>query len=132
VASQTTDEQRQTLVEQFIDAFDKSQDAYDLSIRTLASAAVAVTVSLGVALEGFGGLGVAAVGCFLGSLFANLVSYWTAMVDTYRRATNARRGGELDVEWNKWTWTTHACNFTAGAAFLAGGVLLALFVNSST
>lgn len=46
MASQTTDEQRQKLVEQFIDAFDKSQDAYDLSIRTLASAAVAVTVSL--------------------------------------------------------------------------------------
>lgn len=130
MATPLTDEQRQTLIEQFADAFAQSQDAYDVSIRTLASAAVAVTVSLGVALEGFGGLGIAAVFCFLGSLLANLVSYWTAMVDTYRRANNVRRGGEPHVEWNKWTWTTHACNLAAGVAFLAGGVLLALFVRT--
>jgi hypothetical protein len=131
MADALTDEQRQTLIEQFADAFEKSQESYDLSIRTLASAAVAVTVSLGVALDGFGGLGVAAVFCFLGSLFANLVSYWTAMVDTYRRTANARTASELDVEWNKWTWTTHALNLLAGAAFGTGGILLALFVRSN-
>ncbi len=132
MGNRLTDEQRQTLVEQFADAFASSQESYDVSIRTLASAGVAVTVSLGVALEVFGRPGVGAVGCFLASLLLNLMSYWTAMGDTYRRLMEARGAPEPDVEWNGLTWVTHALNAVAGVALLTGGAMLAWFVASST
>jgi hypothetical protein len=126
-----TQEQRQTLWEQFVEVHAKSQEAYDSSIRALASAGVAVTVSLGAALEAFGSSGVAAAVGFLVSLLFNLLSYVTAQLDMRDRLRDLRAGRVAGIEGNWWTKATHVLNALAGIAFLVGGALLALFVAST-
>jgi hypothetical protein len=127
-----TPEERGTLWEQFIAAHEKSEEAYDTSIRTLASAGVGVTASLGVALGEFGLVGVAAASAFLGSLVFNLISYVTAQFDLRKRLADLRIGHDEGIEGNRWTTATKLLNALAGLAFIAGGALLALFVTSTT
>jgi hypothetical protein len=57
--TELTPEERQTLWEQFVDVYAHSQESFDTSVRTLAAAGVATTVSLATALHHFDGSGVA-------------------------------------------------------------------------
>jgi hypothetical protein len=58
---------------------------FDASVRTLAAAGIAVTVTLATALKTIDRLGTAAVVAFVISLGANLVSYATWQMDLRRR-----------------------------------------------
>jgi len=81
MATSLTEQERQILRDQYIDAYDSSQRAYDVTVRTLAAAGIAVTASLGTASDGLGRLGGAAIACFVASLAANVASYVTAQND---------------------------------------------------
>ena len=50
MARTLTNEQRDTLWEQFVEAYEKSQHSYDLNVRALAAGGIDVNASLGKAL----------------------------------------------------------------------------------
>ena len=127
-----TPDQRQTLVEQFIEADDKSQDSFDSSVRALSSAGVAATVALGVALEAFGRLGLAAAAAFLLSLIANLFSYVTARRDMHQRIDDLRADRDDRIAGTGWKRATEVLNAVSGVAFTVGGGLLAWFIFTTT
>jgi hypothetical protein len=131
-SNELSEEDRRIVWEQFVEVYAHSQEAYDSSIRTLASAGVGVTVSLGTALDVFPGRGIAAVSAFLGSLVFNLLSYTTAQLDMRARLDCLRERPYVGIEGNRWTKATKVLNCLAGAAFIAGGALLAAFVASAT
>lgn len=123
------EQDRRTLWEQFCEVHAKQQESYDSSIRALAAAGVAVTVSLGTALDGLTGLGTVAVILFLVSLALNLLSYLTSQRDMTVRLNTLRDEGLTEaVEGNGWTLGTKILNGAAGAALVVGGVFLAWFV----
>lgn len=132
-ASGLTDEQRQTLWEQFVQVYGEEQKSFDSSVRTLSAAGIGVTVSLAAALdEPLLATGAWAVAAFVASLAFNLFSYVSAQLDMRARLACLRDGHEEGVEGNGWTRTTTGLNVLAGLFWIAGGVLLAIFVNSST
>jgi hypothetical protein len=127
-----SDEERRTLWEQFVEVYAHSQESYDSSIRTLAAAGVGVAVSLAAALESLNTAGVWAIVLFLSSLGWNLGSYATAQLDMRTRIACLRDDRHEGLEGNRWTVATRVMNVAAGAALIAGGGLLALFVSSET
>jgi hypothetical protein len=129
---QLSEEDRRIVWEQFVEVYAHAQETYDSSIRTLASAGIGVTVSIGTALHAFPGRGVAAVLTFIGSLISNLVSYGTAQLDMGARLECLRHRQYAGIEGNRWTTTTKVLNLIAGATFVAGAALLAAFVASAT
>jgi hypothetical protein len=129
--SDYTEDQRQALWEQFCDVYTDQQEAFDSSVRTLAAAGVAVTASLGTALDGLAGWGVAAIAVFLVSLGANLVSHVTSQFDMKARLNVLREGRMDGIERNRWTTATTAFNVLAGVSLVAGGACLATFVSLS-
>jgi hypothetical protein len=131
-ANSLTEEQRQTLWEQFVQVYGEEQKAYDSSVRALSAAGVAVTVSLATALRDMPATGTLAVVLFLVSLGINLASYVTSQLDMRARLACLRSGREEGVEGNNWTIATTILNGIAGLAFIAGGVSLAFFVSRST
>jgi hypothetical protein len=130
-SNELSDEQRQTLWEQFVEVYAEEQKSYDNSVRTLAAAGVAVTVSLATALKEMPASGKAAVALFVVSLGVNLASHVTAQLDMRARLACLRQGQEEGIEGNRWSTATHALNVVAGIAFIAGSVLLAVFVSGS-
>jgi hypothetical protein len=129
--NELSDEERQILWEQFGDVHARSQQAYDDAVRTLAAAGVAVTVSIAAAIGGLGETGSAAVFAFLGSLVLNFLSYATVQFDMRTRQDVVRRGVREGIDGNRWTVGTTVLNALAGAAFIAGGALLSVFVGTS-
>jgi hypothetical protein len=127
-----SEEDFRTALAQFSQVKADSQKEYDSSIRTLAAAGVAVTTSLGTALEAFPGRAVIAVICFLGSLVCTLVSFGSTQLDMNRRAEMLNSGRYGQIYGNRWTKTTTILNLFAGGTFIAGGALLAAFVKSAT
>jgi hypothetical protein len=133
VTTELTDDERRILWEQYVDTYVESQRTYDSSVRTLAAAGVAVTVSLATALDQFGTPGKRAAAFFLASLLFNLISYATAQRDMSGRLDSlSRRDDEGALEGNRWTKLTHVLNFLAGAALIAAGVYLSKFVAKAT
>jgi hypothetical protein len=126
-----TDEQRQTLWEQFVEVHADEQKAFDNSVRTLAAAGIAVTVTLATALKAMPTIGQFAVGFFVGSLGLNLASHVTSQFDMRARVASLRKGLHEGYEGNRWTIATSGCNLAAGAAFIAASVLLAVFIGTS-
>lgn len=128
---QLTDEQRQTLREQFIEVYSEQQTTFDNSVRTLAAAGIAVTVSLTAALKKMPEAGKWAVGLLVATLVCNLLSYATAQLDMGARLRSLRQKRDDKIEGTWWTWGTRALNVLAGGCFLAGAILLAVFVGTS-
>jgi hypothetical protein len=132
--SDLSDEQRQTLWEQFVELHGDAQENFDNSVRTLAAAGVAVTAAIATALDGFETAGAWAVGLFVASLIFNLASYGTQQLDMRARMDCLRRD-ETDtykgVEHTRWTRVTAFLNLSAGAAFVIGAIVLCIFVGTS-
>lgn len=124
--------ERQILWEQFVEVHAKVQESYDSSVRALAGGGVGITVSLATALHSLSGTGIAAVALFLASLGSNVLSYATAQMDMRTRTEDLRTGRYERIEGNNWTKGTTALNVIAGITLLAGGVLLAAFVATTT
>jgi hypothetical protein len=126
-----TDDERETLLAQFVDAITHAEDAYDESIRVLAAGGVAVTVSIATARHGFSGGGVPAIIALLASLGLTLFSHQASRLDVKHRLK------ELDEETYNPTiegWRTRVTvwmNGLAGVALLLGAILLAVFVSGS-
>jgi hypothetical protein len=128
-----SEEDYRILWEQFTDVYSHSQQEYDSSIRPLASAGIAVVASIGTALKTFDLWAVASVAAFLASVGFNLVSYGTAQLDMRCRQGALLRTRRYESALrSKWTRVTTVLNLLAGAAFIAGGVLLAFFVAAAT
>jgi hypothetical protein len=128
-----TEADRRTLWEQFVEVHAKSEESYDASVRTLAAGGVGVTASLATALHSLAGTGIAAVSLFLTSLLFNFVSNVTEQLDMHARIDCLRAAHRYEgAEGNRWTKATHALNWLAGAALIAGGALLAIFIASRT
>lgn len=123
-----TPAERQTLWEQFVGVYSEAQKTYDSSVRTLAAAGAAITVSLATALEGLSGSGEFAVFLFLVSLGLNLLSYVTVQFDMNVRLACLREDRDEGMEGNRWTQATRWLNVLAGVALVAGGTFLAIFV----
>jgi hypothetical protein len=124
-------DERLKLWEQFVGVHAEAQKVFDDSVRTIAAAGVAVTVSLATALKGLDGKGVASVALFLASLGFNVVSYATAQLDMNARLDSLREGRSDGVDGNAWTKATTAFNVGQGVAVIAGGALLAAFIKSN-
>jgi hypothetical protein len=122
---------RRIVWEQFVDVYAHSQESFDSSIRTLAAGGVAVTVSIAAAFEELGTAGLVAVFLFLISLSFNLGSHATEQLDMRARLDCLRERRADRIEGNGWTTTTTVLNVLAGAALVAGGVLLATFAASA-
>jgi hypothetical protein len=131
-SEELTEDDRRLLWAQFVEVYTHAQESYDTSIRALASAGVGVTASLGATLHKFPSEGIAAVAVFLSSLTLNLLSYGTAQFDMRARLRSLGSRTYEGAEGNRWTSATSILNFAAGAAFVAGGLLLALFVSAAT
>lgn len=129
---QLSDQDRQTLREQFVDAHAHAEESFDDSVRTLAAGGVGVTVSLATALHEFSGWTIGAVALFLISLASNLFSFETQRSDVDQRIRVLEGGGVDGIEGNRWTRVTRTLNLSAGVGLLAGGVVLAVFVGTST
>ena len=127
-----TEDQRQTLWEQFVEVYGEEQKSFDASVRALSAAGIGVTVSLAAALDEPLATGGWAVAAFVASLSCNLFSYVTSQLDMRARMACLRDGHEEGVEGNGWTVTTTILNILAGVFWIVGAVLLAVFVNSST
>lgn len=124
---------REKLWEQFVSEHGKAQEDFDSSLRTLAGAGLAITVSLATALNGLPGTGLAAAATFLGSLLLNLGSYVFVQLDMNARREALKENpatfeGAERSRWTTWTWLS---NVGAGAALLAAGVLLVVFIARS-
>ena len=123
--------QRQVVWGQFVEVYSNSQKSYDNSVRTMAAAALAVTVSIGTALNGLQSDGVTAAALFLISLGLNFVSYLTAQLDMKARLNVLRTERTEGIDGNGWTVVTTALNVSAGITLIAGGVFLASFAASA-
>lgn len=91
------DDERKTLWRQYAQVHAESQETYDSSVRTLAAAGLAATLSLATTLQNLDGWGVATVAALLVALAANLLSFATAQLDMRRRLEAIRsdsRGAE--------------------------------------
>jgi len=126
-------EQRERLWEQFVTEHGKAQEDFDSSLRTLAGAGLAVTVSLATALKTMPGSGLWAAGLFIGSLLLNLGSYVFVQLDMRARMDCLTKNptSYKGVEESRWTTFTWLTNVGAGLTLLAGGVLLVLFISRS-
>ena len=126
-----TKEQRVALWEQFVTEHGKAQEDFDSSLRTLAGAGLAITVSLATALKALPDTGLAAAALFLASLLVNVGSYVFVQLDMRTRMNALKvspaeyQGAERSV-WTTWTWLM---NVAAGVTLLAGGVLLVVFIS---
>lgn len=129
-----TGEQRKTLWEQFVTEHGKAQEAFDSSLRALAGAGLALTVSLATALKTLPKPGVAAAAVFLASLLLNLGSYVSAQLDMRERMRLLKLTGATyeGAERSNWTTATWLMNVAAGVALLAGGVLLVIYISRAT
>jgi hypothetical protein len=125
-------EEQQKLLEQYSDAFSDSQRTYDASLRTFAAGGLAVTTSLGTALDQLGWTGVIAIVLFLGTLVTNLVSYWSDQRDLRCRVDGVFVADPVAASGNRWTKLTTTLNYVGGAALIAGGAFLAIFVATTT
>jgi hypothetical protein len=130
-SSTLTPEQRQTLWEQFVEVYSDEQKAFDNSVRTLAAAGIGVTVTLATALKSMPAAGNCAAVCFVASLGLNLASHVTSQLDMRSRLACLRDGRDEGYERSRWTMATTLANIAAGLAFIAGSVLLAVFVSGS-
>jgi hypothetical protein len=126
-----TEEERATLWKQYAQTHAKIQETFDASIRTLAAAGLAATVSIVTALKTISGSGKGAAIAFLVSLGANLVSYATAQVDMRSRLAQVRVGSWKGADMSVWTEATFGLNVLSCIALLAGGGLLAYFVTTA-
>lgn len=131
VTEELTEEQRKALWEQFVAAHGKAQEVFDSSLRGLAGAGLALTVSLATALKVMPKVGIAAAAAFLASLLVNLGSYVSAQLDMKARLNKLKVSGYTyaGAERSAWTTVTWAMNVAAGVALLAGGVLLVVFIS---
>lgn len=120
--------ERTALWEQFAGVYERSQESYDSSVRTLAASGVVVTVSLATALGTLEQAGLAATILFLTSLALNLGSYSSALLDMRARLNCLRVGRAEGIYGNRWSSCTTALNILAGVALIFGGVLLSVFV----
>lgn len=129
--SRLEDEQRKALWEQFVAEHGKAQETFDSSLRTLAGAGLALTVSLATALRTLPEVGVAAAALFLASLLVNLGSYVFAQLDMNARMSRLRSSGATyeGTERTAWTTVTWLMNVGAGLTLLAGGILLVIFIS---
>jgi len=127
-----TDDERRALWRQYAQVHAKAQDTFDLSVRTLAAAGLAVTVALATALKELSGWGVAAVVAFLLTLGFNLLSYTTAQLDIRRRLEHVKVGDARGREETSWTTCTFVLNVFAGVALIVAGALLAWSVGASS
>ena len=127
-----SDDQRQVVFEQLVDAYAKTQDSYDTTIRSLAAGGVAITVSIGTALHAFGMSGAVAVSLFLGSLGLNLGSFATVQRDIKCRLGHLTAKRDAEAQDNAWRKLTTVLNIASGTLLLAGGIALAILVSSST
>ena len=125
------EEDRRRLWEQFVAVHSETQRTFDASVRTLAAGGVVTTASLGTALHGFTHNAVLAVAFFLGSLFANVFSYWTAQMDMNTRLEGLANERSDGVDGNGWTLATTILNVLQGLAVVAAGVFLSLFIHSN-
>ncbi len=126
-----TESEQRALWKQYAEAHASAQETFDSSVRTLAAAAVAVTVSLVAALEEVTASAAAAVVMFLVSLGVNLVSYVTAQLDLRRRMKFVGARDWSGSVKSYWTTCTVILNVLAGASLLGGGCFLAYFVATS-
>lgn len=125
-----TNEQRKALWEQFVTEHGKAQEAFDSSLRGLAGAGLALTVSLATALKTFPEVGVWAAGLFLASLLVNVLSYVSAQLDMGRRLKKLKENATYEgAERSFWTTVTWLMNVAAGLTLLAGGVLLVIYIS---
>lgn len=133
VSTALTDDQRKTLWEQFVAEHGKAQEAFDSSLRTLAGAGLALTVSLATALKALPKVGVAAAALFLVSLLVNVSSYVSVQLDMRARMGRLKLSGATyeGAERSRWTTVTWLMNVAAGIALLAGGALLLVFISRS-
>ncbi len=121
------------LWDQFAEVHSAAQKEYDSSIRTLASAGLGVTASIGTALHLFSGRAIAAVIAYLVSVACNVASHVTAQWDmNCRHAALLKTQRYESALSSKWTRRTTFLNLAAGVAFIIGGVFLALFVAAAT
>lgn len=127
--SELSEADRRTLWEQFSEVHKKSQESYDSSVRAFAAGGTGITVSLATALHALAGSGLAAISLFLASLTFNFISHVSAQFDMRSRVASLRTDRLEGVEGNRWTTTTTALNWMAGAALIAGAILLAIFVS---
>jgi hypothetical protein len=126
-----TDAERTKLWEQFVGVYAEAQQVFDSSIRTLAAAGIALTVSLATALKvHLNGAGIYAIYLFVASLFCNVVSYATAQRDMTKRLDCLTREDPTGVDGNEWTTFTTVLNIGQGLAVTAGGALLAWYIKS--
>jgi hypothetical protein len=124
-----TPEDRKTLWEQFVIEHRKAYEELDASVRTLAAAGVAVTVSLATALKTLSPAGVWAVGLFLASLGFNLLSFVGVTLDMRARLTALKENtGYVGGERSSWTPWISVANVLGGAALIGGGALLLVFI----
>jgi hypothetical protein len=125
--------QREKLWEQFVEEHGKAQEAYDTSLRALAGAGLAVTVSLGVALRELPTSGFWAAALFLIALLLNLGSYVSVQLDMRARmgALRVNPTSYQGAERSGWTTLTWLANVGAGLALVAGGLLLLKFIAGS-
>lgn len=130
-AEPLTDSEREQLVEQYVNVYAESQQAYDAAIRPFAAGGIAATVSLATALDTMSGFGLAAIGLFLAALALNLASYWPVQFDMRKRIEHAWANDRRAASWNGWTHVTTGLNVGAGLSLVAGAILLALFVSST-
>ncbi len=131
MSNELTNDEQAVLIDQFEEAYRRSQTEYDTSVRTIAAGAVAVTASLVAALGEAGWSGVLAVGFSLASLGTNLLSYWTAQFDTSARMKSVWARDRKGVFGRRWKTVTTLLNATTGLLLLAAGVCLVVFVSSS-
>jgi hypothetical protein len=126
----SNEEVRET-VEQYSDVLSRSERAFDDSIRTIAAGAVAVTASLTAAFEGSGWSGTLAVAFSIASLFANLLSYWTAGRDARWTMRQAHKRDRQALRESPWRDVTGVLNWSAFFLLLAAGISLVVFVSST-
>ena len=122
--------QRQTLWEQFVREHGKAQEDFDSSLRALAGAGLAVTVSLATALKALPDSGLAAAALFLAGLLINVGSYVSVQLDKRLRMDRLKVSSATykGAERSGWTTVTWAMNVAEGLAVVAGGILLVVFI----
>jgi hypothetical protein len=124
-----SEQDAQTLLEQFVDAHTHAEDSYDEAIRILAAGGVAVTASIATARHGFSGAGVAAMVAFIVSLGVTLASHQTSRRDMESRIELVHARTYDLTRRSRLTALTQYLNDLAGVALLAGAVLLSIFVS---
>lgn len=125
-------EDRAALWRQYAQVHATVQNTFDSSVRTLAAAGVAVTVTIATAaVESFDWWGTLAVSGFLASLACNLASYVTAQKDMRVRLEFVRASDLRGYDETAWTTRTFRFNVGEGVSLILGGLLFMGFVASS-